>query len=92
LTSTSSVFPAGSDGLVQQAVADLAARLQVSTSAIEIVSVSETEWRDSSLGLAEAGRMYAQVITPGLQIGLRAGGSLYRYHAGQNNVILAGAD
>jgi hypothetical protein len=77
---------------VQQAVADLAARLQVSPAAIEIVSVAEIEWRDSSLGLAEPGRMYAQVITPGLQIRLRASGSLYRYHAGQNRALLAGVD
>lgn len=81
-----------SDAFVQKAVADLAARLQHPPSAIEIVSVTETDWRDSSLGLPEPGRMYAQVITPGLRITLSAGGSTYRYHAGQNSVLPAGAD
>ena len=92
MTSTSAAWSDDSDAFVQKAVADLAARLQSPLSAVEIISVVETEWRDSSLGLPQAGRMYAQVITPGVRITLSAGGSTYRYHAGQNSVLAAGVD
>jgi len=92
MTSPSAAWSAESDAFVQKAVADLAVRLQRSASAIEIVSVIATDWRDSSLGLPEPGHMYAQVITPGLRITLSTAGSTYRYHAGNNGVLLAGAD
>ena len=92
MTSSSAGWSAESDAFVQKAVADLVARLQHPSPEIAIVSVSETDWRDSSLGLPEPGRMYAQVITPGYRIILSAGGTTYRYHAGQNSVLLAGAD
>ena len=73
-------------------MADLAARMQRPVAAVEILSVTETDWRDSSLGLPEPGRTYAQVITPGLRITLSAGGSTYRYHAGHQSVLLVGGD
>ena len=92
MTSTSAAWSDDSDAFVQKAVADLAARLERPASAIEIESVIETDWRDSSLGLPEPGRMYAQVITPGLRITLSAGDSIYRYHVGHNLVLRAGAD
>ena len=74
---------------MQKAVSDLAARVQSPAAAIQVVSVEVTEWRDSSLGLPQPGRMYAQVITPGLRITLRAGETTYRYHAGSNRVLAA---
>jgi len=74
--------------------ADLASRLGIGEDQIEAqirMNLLETvEWRDSSLGCPEPGRMYLQVITPGYRIVLRAGGKLYEYHAaqGQNRAIL----
>ena len=92
MTLPAAAWSAESDAFVQKAVADLAARLQCPEAAVEVLSVSETDWSDSSLGLPEPGRMYAQVITPGLRITLSAAGSTYRYHAGHQSVLLAGAD
>ena len=92
MTSPAAAWSVDSDAFVQKAVADLAARLQCPASAVNVVSVEETEWRDSSLGLAKPGRIYAQVMTAGLRITLRAGGSTYRYHAGSNRVLAADTD
>ena len=89
MTSTAAAWSDASDAFVQKAVSDLAARVQSPAAAIEIVSVEAAEWRDSSLGLPQPGRMYAQVITPGLRITLRAGATTYCYHAGSNRVLAA---
>ena len=43
----------------------LAAKLSMPIERIKIVSVSPTEWRDSSLGCPERGMMYTQVLTSG---------------------------
>lgn len=44
---------------------------------IEIVAVTETEWPDACLGLGEEDEVCAQVITPGYEIRVRAGGQEY---------------
>jgi hypothetical protein len=44
--------------------------------------VRAVEWRDGSLGCAQAGMMYPQVITPGYRIVLSADGVKYEYHTG----------
>jgi hypothetical protein len=64
------------------AVADLATRLSVDSSAIQVQSAVLKEWPDSSLGCPQPGMQYAQVQTDGSQIVLLAGGKQYRYHAG----------
>jgi hypothetical protein len=43
----------------------LAQELAVPVEQLEIVEVEQIEWPDACLGLAEAGEMCAQVITPG---------------------------
>jgi hypothetical protein len=78
--------------IVGQALADLAARLSVEVASIQVLSVEDIEWRDSSLGVPQAGQMYAQVITPGYRITLQMGGKRYRYHADERRVIFAGGD
>lgn len=78
--------------LVGQATADLAARLSISSDAIQVVSIEEVEWRDSSLGLPQAGQLYAQVITPGYRIELAAQGKRYRYHTDLQRAVFAGGD
>ena len=78
--------------LVRQASADLATRLAVPPDQIQVVSVDEVEWRDSSLGVPQPGQMYAQVITPGYRIILQAQGKRYRYHSDQQRVVFAGSE
>lgn len=60
---------------------DLARRLGVAETDVEVVGVHPMEWADASLGLPEPGMQYAQVITPGYHVVLRAAGLPYEYHS-----------
>ena len=70
--------------LVDVAASDLVERLDLdATSAeIEVVSVEEVTWRDSSLGCPVKDMQYTQVLTPGTRIVLRHDGVTFDYHAG----------
>lgn len=70
--------------------ADLAERLKVGLNQVSVLSVESVEWRDSSLGCPESGRVYLQVITPGYRIILRADGRQFEYHSarGRDRAIL----
>ncbi len=77
-----------SNPLVGQARTDLAARLGIAPESIVVESLQTVEWPDSSLGCPQPGRTYAQVITPGVLILLRANGQTYEYHGSMRNVSL----
>jgi hypothetical protein len=47
---------------------------------IQIASIDSVEWSDSSLGCAQPGMMYLQVITPGYRIVLEYAGQSYVVH------------
>ena len=81
--------PQEAESLVDKAIEDLAARVGVDPGDIVVEGVAETEFPDASLGVPEPGTSYAQVITPGYIIRLRAGGKIYEYRAAENRVILA---
>jgi len=70
------------DPTVQKAVADLAARLDISPDAITVLSVEAVTWPDSSMGCPQPGMVYLQVLVEGLRILLSAEGALYEYHSG----------
>ncbi len=72
------------DPIVQQAIADLAARLNIAPDAITVLSVEAVTWPDSSLGCPQPGMAYLQVLVEGLRIRLSAEGALYEYHSGEN--------
>jgi uncharacterized protein involved in copper resistance len=76
------------EGALQQAKADLARRLQLTPEEISVVSVEAVEWSNASIGCPEPGMAYAEVITPGYKIVLKAEGKTYTYHAGGDMVIL----
>jgi hypothetical protein len=61
----------------------LAQQLAIAESEIELVSIRDVLWPDTSLGVPEAGKVYAQVIVPGFRIVLSAKGKEYIYHAGK---------
>ena len=73
--------------LTKQATDDLAARLGVKATQIDVVEVKEVEWPDASLGCPEPGMMYAQVITPGYRIVLEAEGKTYEYHTDADRTV-----
>ncbi len=81
-------LPDGSRDSLDAALDDLAGRLGLSRSAIEVLSVEEQTWNDASLGCPEPGKMYAQVMTPGFLVRLKAGGQTYEYHASKGLAVL----
>lgn len=92
-TAPSEPMPEGGYGeaqpLVDMAKADLQERLSVSPDEIAVQSVEATEFPDASLGVPEAGKMYAQVITPGYIIRLIVDGTVYEYHGSGEHVVFA---
>jgi hypothetical protein len=68
--------------LVEDAVADLARRLDVEPSDVTIVEALAVTWPDGSMGCPEPGMAYTQVLVDGTFVLLEAGGRQYRYHGG----------
>jgi hypothetical protein len=75
--------------LVDLAKADLAERLGVSRAEIVVKSIEAVEFPDTSLGVPEPGKMYAQVITPGYIIMLVVDGRTYEYHGSGDRIVFA---
>ena len=71
--------------LIEIAKEDLAQRLFIAKSQINIVEARDVVWSNASLGCPQPGMMYAEVLTPGYLILLNANGQDYEYHAGKNS-------
>lgn len=86
---TSSVAPEGSaEAMAELAKKDLAERANVDVGNITVVSVTEMEWNDSSLGCAQPDQAYMQVITPGYLIILAAKGNTYQYNTNRQQTVV----
>ena len=70
------------DALVERMIADLAAKAGCEPQDVEVVRAQAVTWNDSSLGCAEPGNMYMQMLTEGYQVILRHGGEKYDYRSG----------
>jgi len=82
-------FPQTPEKLVEKARIDLAKRLFIPVNQIEMIAIREVTWPDASLGCAQSGTMYAQVLTPGFSVQFEAQGQLYEYHTDlDGNMIL----
>jgi hypothetical protein len=75
--------------LADRAIADLVDRLGVDAGQIVVERVTPTDFSDASLGVPEPGVIYAQVVTPGYVILLKANETVYEYHAAGERVVLA---
>lgn len=73
--------PEAAKPVVSLAVKNLAGRLMVPAREIRVVEVQAVTWPDTSLGCPKPGMMYAQVLTPGYLIRLKAEGRVWEYHA-----------
>ena len=71
--------------LVEKAREDLAKRLSIPLSQIDLVEAADVVWSNASLGCPQPGMMYADVLTPGVLIVLNANGQEYEYHAGKSS-------
>jgi hypothetical protein len=67
---------------------DLAARLKIAPEAVLVVSVSDVDWSDTSLGCPQPGMFYAQVIVQGYKIVLSAGDQQIEYHSDQSGRVV----
>lgn len=67
--------------VVDLAKKDLSERLNIPIADIKLVKEEAVDWPDTSLGFQEKGVNYAQVITPGFRIILKAQDKLYEYHS-----------
>jgi hypothetical protein len=76
--------------LIDKAKQDLAQRFMVEVRQVALVKVEAVSWADTSLGVPESGKVYAQVITPGFKIILSVQGKKYKYHTDYEQVIFAG--
>jgi hypothetical protein len=81
--------PAGSNfqNLIDKATQDLAQRLSISVSQINLVNASEVVWADGSLGCPQKGMAYIQVLTPGYLIVLEYDNTNYEYHSGRDGNV-----
>jgi len=70
-----------SSPITEKCIADLAKRLNLKPENIKIADKQSVSWPDTSLGMPEIDRVYAQVITPGARIILEARGVKYLYTA-----------
>jgi len=58
---------------------------------IEVVSVTQTDWPDASLGCLENGQSHPPDPTPGFRVLLKASGRIYRVHVGAGRALVCGA-
>ena len=65
---------------VDAALRDATGRLGVSAAQLQVETLEQREWRDSSLGCPQPGAFYAQAITPGYLLIVSGGGKRLEYH------------
>lgn len=71
---------------------DLAQRLSISDTQIQLSKAEAVTWRDSSLGCPKPGMMYMQVLVDGFLIELRVEQTKYRYHGSHTKTPFLCAD
>jgi len=72
---------------VRAAINDLATKLKIAPEKIQVVSVEEVDWPDTSMGCPQPGMFYAQVIVQGYRIVLAAEGKQVVYHADRHEHV-----
>jgi hypothetical protein len=78
----------GLQSLIEKAKEDLAQRLSISVTQINLVEAMEVEWSDASLDCPQPGVDYLQVLTPGYRILLEYGGNEYEYHSNRDAYVI----
>lgn len=79
--------------LVEQARQALAERVGMAADDVTVERTEDVTWPDASLGCPDPEMMYAQVLTPGYRIVLKAGGETYTYHGSERGqLVLCGKD
>jgi hypothetical protein len=76
------------DYVIEKAKEDLAQRLSISVTRINLIEAVEVVWSNSSLGCPQPGMEYLQVLTPGYRIQLESGGNIYEYHSNRDTYVI----
>jgi hypothetical protein len=71
---------------------DLARRALVKPETITVVSATEQQWSDGSMGCPKPGEMYPQMIVPGYRAVLQAAGEKYAYHSDRSGKFVVCAN
>lgn len=71
---------------IESAKQDLAAMLNAKPETINVIEARYVTWADSSLGCPRPDLEYMQVLTPGILVVLRHGGSSYQYHGSRDGL------
>ena len=69
-----------SDEIIARAKKDIARRRGISGEKVVLKKIEAVTWPDISLGYPQAGRIYAQVVTPGYRLVLSDGTTDFEYH------------
>ena len=78
------------ESAVKKAKTDLAQRLSVSESEIQLASVTEKDFPNAVLGVPVRGEIAMQMISSGWEIHLKADGKKYEYRADKYQIRLRG--
>jgi hypothetical protein len=73
--------------LIEKAKADLAQRLSIPASQINVTETKQVFWPDASLGCPQPGITYTHVEVPGYLIILESNGNEFEYHANIHGYI-----
>src|SRR5438067_13834457 len=72
----------------ERAVAEAARSTGARPDEVQVVSVEQREWGDTSLGCPQPGQVYAQVMTGGFLVRVRSRGTLLEYHVSAARAVL----
>lgn len=75
------------ENLIAKATDALAQQLSIPSSQISLIEATEVIWPNASLGCAQEGMVYADVLTPGYLIVLGYNGNTFEYHAGKDSIV-----
>jgi hypothetical protein len=80
--------PPSAQARVDEAVADLAARVGADAETISVADYRDVTWSDASLGCPQPDMSYIQRLTPGVLLVLRAAdGATFEYHGGSDGAL-----
>ncbi len=66
---------------------DISARLGIAETQVTVIDARQVIWPDTSVGCAQPGYAYPQMLTAGIRIELLVGGEHYHYHAGNRGPV-----
>ena len=86
MVSTEGETPLELDSVTEAALADLAGRIEIDPTAVEVLVSERVSWPDGRLGCPETARPYTLEQVEGFRVVLGYESRTYHYHAGSDAV------